>query len=587
MRQKLPVLIAQYQRQLRDKNSIKIAATLLISVAVLLLTNLGFIGSVWADEPKKANESAQELLPTPIPTESQVIANIQVLPTSMNLPPKEKSGEALVTFRNLTTDATISDIKLSSFTDADVNVEVESEPSSLQNLPPGGELAWILKLSNKEEDPTSGNVYLRVDYTSQKKEGNSHVVPQVASAFFQVSSREIVPGTDVKQLVDVKVETTLLNLDQQHPGKVYIIITNNSNRSFWLKRVQADAPDFIKFDEKFKKLDKTEFERVYEPPGLSFSLHQTEIIPIDVEAAKRVQPGKHLLAFTIEFGWDKAESVMTRKIVTTKEVNVGILGESTILQLLAVPTFLVVPGFLVVVTWGLLWKVGFKSKKDTGEFPLKFSKEPTDPEFWVVAITISILVISGYMLYYRDFLKTYGLEDIVIIWLFSVFMLGVGGYIFIVYGRIVYIRWHTPSEADKPIDILKKLHRQGLGVFVDCVNVRINQESRRAFVLEKKRHDRDTTWVGPPIRLKWKQEATDAFTEFKDKVKKQLEKDGPDNPGLLAKLLKQGVHSGYLEPQGIMDWIPTPPNSNDIQGVREVKTADMEPKGKSAVVEEV
>jgi hypothetical protein len=249
-----------------------------------------------------------------------------------------------------------------------------------------------------------------------------------------------------------------------------------------------------------------------------------------------------------------------------------VLGESTVLQLLGIPSFLVLPGFLVLVIWGLLWTMGVrKSKFDTGQFPLQFSQQPANPQFWVVAITFSIIILAIYIKFYPDFLRIYGLDDIVLIWLASALGLGVGGYLLIANWRIRHLQRRTPAEADEPIDILEKLDRQDLGVFLDIVNVNVkpgdNTQTRPAFLLQESRDDRTTSWVGPGVLVTFKPEADQPL---KDRIGEQIKHKR--NALALAILLREGLKKKVLE----VDWKPLDDSADAISSPYEVKTVDIQ-----------
>jgi hypothetical protein len=469
----------------------------------------------------------------------------------VELPPNREKVTVMLALHNTSSD-TFSEIQPFFFRDnSAANVNVDSDPisSAIQRLDPRADFAWKLQLYNDGQDPTSGTIYVEIKYKSQVQ-GGSQAVPRVAFASFKVKSQ------DIAELAEVHVNTTLESLEHEHPGKVYIVVTNKSNQSIAVKDILPAGPDFIVFEKK-------------EKVATTLSPRETYAFQIDVKADKRVQSGSHLLVFTIQFEWGDGQ---TRNLVATQNVKVGILGESVMLQLLGVPSFLVLPGFLVLVMWGLLWTIGLrKSKFDTGQFPLQFSQQPTNPQFWVVAITFSIVILAVYIRFYPDFLRVYGLDDIVLIWLVSAVFLGIGGYLLIATLRITYLRQQTPSETDEPIDILEKLDRQELGVFLDTVKVNVKPgdttQTRPAFLLQENRNDRVTSWVGPGILVTFKP-GTDQ--ELKDRIAEQIKHKR--NARVLAILLKEGLKKKVLD----ISWKPLEDSPDAISSPYEVKTADIQ-----------
>ena len=463
---------------------------------------------------------------------------IEVFPGTVDLPPGGGKAQALIIMRNPSPDVTAHSIRLTPFTTA--NIKSDIRPTEVQNVRPNSELAWTVDVWNEDKDPTSGTLYLRADYLLQIK-GQPEDVPRVSTASLAVTTQEI------KDIAEVKVETTLQTLEWQRPGKIHLIVNNKSNQTLSVRDVIAEGPSFIEFD-------KGQFAK----QGGQWSLppHQTGTISIDVRAKERVQPGKHLLVFTIPVTWENKRGgqgaaqpgggEQTRNIVVSEEVTVGVLGEATILALLAVPSFLVLPGVLILAAWGMLWKMGFlRPRSENREFPLEFGREPTNFRFWVAAITISIGVIFGYMWVYSDFLGTYGLRDIVLIWLLSVLLLGAGGYVAVTY----LARWlkarRTPSPRDKPIPVLRKLHRQGLGVLLNRARVPVKPkpggapETETAFIIQPPSEGEETVWVAPLFTILWK---AGADAKLKEPVEDERRPTG--DARALARALDEALSRG-------------------------------------------
>src|SRR5712692_9746939 len=555
----------------------RILKPMLMLLAFGLAARVAAVGLASVQAPPQPPEqifqpSPTKLQPEPVKVEPEAAARkltepsrglIEVLPSEVELPPNREKVTVMLALHNTSSD-TFSEIQPFFFKDnSAANVKVDSEPisSEIQRLDPRADLAWKLQLYNDGQDPTSGTIYVEIKYKSQVQ-GGSQAVPRVAFASFKVKSQ------DIAELAEVHVNTTLESLEHEHPGRVYIVVTNKSNQSIKVEDILPAGPDFIAFDSYFETRKNQQKDQKKEQE-LTLSPRQIRAFQIDVKADKKVQSGNHLLVFTIQLEWGDWQK---RNLVATQNVKVGVLGESVLLQLLGVPSFLVLPGFLVLVMWGLLWTMGLrKSKFDTGQFPLQFSQQPANPQFWVVAITFSMLILAVYIWFYPDFHRIYGLNDIVLIWLVSAIVLGVGGYLLIANLRIYYLRQQTPSETDEPIDILEKLDRQELGVFLDTVNVNVKPgdttQTRSALLLQESRDDRVTSWVGPGILVTFKP-GTDQ--QVKDRIAEQIKHKR--NARALAMLLKEGLKKKVLE----VAWKPLDGSPDAISSPYEVKTADIQ-----------
>jgi len=499
---------------------------------------------------------------------------VELVQPTPELPPNGQAT-ALLVVRN-TGAGTLRSIRVTAVINAAVALESNPPFDKALDLVAKGEFAWALTVSNKGDDQASGNVILRIDYS--QGEDAAKPVPQVAHAIIQVTSH------DSAAVAEVKMESTLESLDEQHPGKVYLLVTNKSDRSLTVSRDKIiwHKPSFIKITPDVP--DGTEGDRPEKTAPadalLKLSPNQMQVIPFDVGTLSKVQSGKHLLVAIVPLELGGVSPGRIRNITVTKEVQVGVIAESTVLKLLGIPSFLFIPGFIALIIWRLLWKGGlFRSKRDTGSFPIEIAENVLTAQFLVAAITISIPVIWLYILIVnRDFLGNYGLSDLVNIWMASVLLLGIGGYCLIIGGHRLQMGRITPSEKDEAIDMLWKLERQGLGVCLDQVEFpapeKGDQRIGSAFLLQKKSPERDTVWVGPAIEVRWEKGADQ---KLKDEVDIQRALGG--NPGKLAQCLgKAGktVHVGWKIPE---------PDSTGIAGPREIPTAGMKDIGVDCIVE--
>ena len=483
----------------------------------------------------------------------------------MELKPKDPSTAILILSN--TTTKTWSHVTVTPVTDEDLNVVGQPAFSDERTIAAGGELDWLVVVSNKTAAPNTGAIIFRIEY--RVCDGRRMGVPHVAYVTLPVGSR------NVSELAEVRVETALESLDAQHPGKVYLVITNKSNESLTVKQdeITWDKPNFIQIPARQSSAGTKN-----DAAPLVFAPRQTMTVSFDVGTADRVQSGKHLLVARVPFEWGGPANAQKRNVVVTKEIQVGVLGESALLKILAVPSFLMIPGFIGVIIWGVLWKWGlFKTRTDSGDFPLQFSEKPTNPQFWVAAITTSIPVILIYRwLVNPDVLGLYGLSDLVAIWLASVVFLGLGGYALIIGGRRLYLLWTTPSEKDKQLDILKKLERQGLEVFLPQVTFTRTgaAEPRRALLLQKKDNSRPRSWVGPKIRIVWHATAT---ADMKTAVNEERKLGG--SPGKIVEAIKRAGQSVELS------WKPN--EAQDVTELLEVETANLQFGNVDEVIEVV
>ena len=464
-------------------------------------------------------------------------------------------------------------------------------------LPPGQEAAISLEVSQGGEEALSGAIPFRVDYEINKS-------LRVVSAPLTVKSRE--PDA-VEKIADAQIKTALESLKEHEPGKIYLVLTNKSSAPITVGAITPTGPAFIRFG----TMQKTETGGI-QPPlvrlpffrsgsgeketfaeqqtfTLPFPLApgQTATVTIDVEARSRVRQGKHLLVFTIPLTWTLGGVPQARSLVVTQSVTVGVFGESEVLTALGVPSFLLLPGFLLVGTMGLLWRWGWlKRADDAGKFPLDLEWKSAD--FWLIAITLSLAIDSLYSLLWQfDLRDGYGFSDIVNVWLLSL-AIAIVAYTLWLRRRNVLLqraenrrkqqeeqtaqeaeeerrrveaewRRRTPAPGDDPITVLEKLALRGIGTTLPRVRL-FGHSGPVGYVLVADTES-GKILVAPAMEI-----TGDMDVETEASVTEERGKADP-SPARLAELLKP-AEPGKPPP---IAWQP----DQDLTGVREVEEDDI------------
>jgi succinate dehydrogenase hydrophobic anchor subunit len=219
---------------------------------------------------------------------------------------------------------------------------------------------------------------------------------------------------------------------------------------------------------------------------------------------------------------------------------------------LGVPSFLLLPGFLMVTTF-----LAFRKRLPFGS-PSTVTAKST--EFWLFAITLSLLaaflypIMTGVFGTSRDYLKGYEVKDVFQVWMGAVIS-GVVWWLgyeslrkFSAYLRNKYIeflkRRKTPSEKDSPTDVLRKLARAHVKFPLKQADVTISGKSERYFVLQQGQKGK-WVWVAPVMRWKWKRsDAKNRRGEF-DTALHEARKD--DKPETIANLFTQWEKENLIE----------------------------------------
>jgi hypothetical protein len=264
-----------------------------------------------------------------------------------------------------------------------------------------------------------------------------------------------------------------------------------------------------------------------------------------------------LIRFDVGF----KQAGLTRRAVAAAELSIGVLGESEILQALAVPSFLLLPGFLFLVTMMLLFQLKIRRPASLDAFPFD-AKAPT---FWIAAIWISILAAVAYpWIVGRDYLQGYGLDDILWVW----FLAGLAG-------AAVYFGWmrcvasadakkerdalaaaeeerqrvaaRTPASGDEPLEILRKLQRQGLNIVCERRTLRSGGTDLNVFLFQPEEPARTEIWVGPGMTYRFK----DATAPVRAELHRALNKAQPEDfdldeiVAILERAQKDAVANGF------------------------------------------
>lgn len=451
-------------------------------------------------------------------------AEVEVLPNSVELLPNGQETHVLVVLRN-TSETNLSAFKLSWLNDETIKISA-AEPLDLKGLAPHAETVWTLGFSQAGLDPVAGSVRIRIDY----QDGG---IPKVIAQSLPVKSREPVL---IDKYLDAKIETTLETLDSYHPGKIDLLLTNKLGRKVVLN-IGVSGPDFILFalnpkdckDESNAGAKVTDGRRAQrtERCNIEVGAYQTHAEVFDVGVKERVEPGKYLLTFGIAISPNETQST-AQSMVKSQVVEVGVLGESAILKLLGVPSFLLLPGSLLLLTLSLLSKYGpWKSTAEKGIAVI----EPGSAHFWLLSITLSGLMAAAFhIIFHSWYFVRYGLADLVYVWLVSVLL-----------GAAIYaaVRWvqlqHIPTEKDEPADVLRRLSWQRKGLKLDRYTIKDQKDSGSVFGIRKVPQDDKRIWISPAIKVSMSELSNQA-----DNAKKYIR---DDKPGRLAKLLRNTPRS--------------------------------------------
>jgi hypothetical protein len=277
---------------------------------------------------------------------------LSVTPNAVMLAPGEHM-QALVTARISAT--TVQTITLTAFTDAAINVEIDRPERT--GAPMLGDEAWNVSLTRAMAGRPTGTIYFRADYQTQESQGR--IVSSVITTSVDIQER--VPAT-IDTVITASLKTSIETLQDQQSRQIFVVVKNISTVPITVTRITSQTLPLI----------TATIEDIGE--GYRLEPQQSNPFSMTLTAGNAVQPGKHLLVVRVDAEWEKAGQRTTGSLVLDKDFTVGVFGESAILQATAIPSVMLLPGFLLVTTLILLIKASWKTEL----LQLDLKK----PEFW-------------------------------------------------------------------------------------------------------------------------------------------------------------------------------------------------------------
>jgi hypothetical protein len=445
-------------RALRRRRILRVFVAL-FAIAVALVT----LEPVAADTP----DLTVDVLPSPIVFDPW---------------PSRATVTAVVIVRNPTSN-TFGDVQLNWFTSDPVEIapvgisSVEIPPSApplkLGALLPGSDVAVKLHVLPTGADIVSGTLNLEIDFSKSASGTTPGAWRVVTLAVPEMTRNEEL----VAQEVTAQIQAGSQPINAQQPSQAFVIVTNKSRTVVTVMRPMTTSPDYLHLK---VSPDDQSTATVTLDPGSAVAFQFSASVDSD-----RAVDGKHLVLFTIPVIWQADRISRSGTVSASYEADVQLLGETQALGALGVPTFLLIPGFLFVsvLVFLLQYIPAGQDQKTAPPLP-----SPTAPIFWVAAVTLSILAASIYPLlsqwiYHeaRDYLASYGMNDVIRVW-FGAILLGLITYamffLVFVWGVPAYKAWRKQEEAkariiratDEELVVLKKLTRLSPGLSLTPYN---------------------------------------------------------------------------------------------------------------------
>ncbi|HLA80365.1 MAG TPA: hypothetical protein VJP78_01865 [Thermoleophilia bacterium] len=465
---------------------------------------------------------------------------IQVVPEALELGAGEAAAVQVV-LRN-TSDKSVSNLALSLINNTEL--EIKTEAPSGDRLAPGEATFWVLQVTQGEGALDSGVIHLHLDYRwIDEDTGSRNPIPGVLFGTLTVTTPQVRALAEIAQ---VEVKSTIAAISAQKPGFIHLIVENKLDTPLQMESIAPQGPAFIMLDTPQSAIE------------LPLAPREKRVLSIQVQPTDIVQPGKHLVVFSIDLTWREGGRMEAGTLVASHEMELGVFGESQILTLLGIPSLFLLPGFLMIVAFRMLWG-RTKTEAERNTFFLK----PNSTDFWFVAISLSLLVALLYppatgliLRARRNYLEGYGLYDIFVLW-FGSLLLSAGFYLAYdglraLRARFVQLRMAktVPTTLDDPAETLRKLAHNKLNLKRERALVRVEDTEYAVFLLQNRIGGQTEFWVAPRIYIR-NRNALDEGTE--QEVYDLLDR-GDDIEGFLDLLM-------HLR----LAWDPDWPEKNPIQ----------------------
>lgn len=484
-----------------NKKALDLLASLIRYLVVVVLVIFVLLGSYSTTKAEEQNVS------------------LEIFPSVIHLYPN-KSVDVVIILRNSTT-FWLQNIQLNWYTDGVVDVEVE--PYSENNLQPNGSLALNVRISQKSGSDQLGNLYFKISYI-QTTIDNASSLPGIVIGKLEIQETPLV---SVEKIAEVKIETALNQVEEQKQGQIFLVIHNLSDIPITINEISSFGPNFINVSvDGFKA-------------GQVISPQTTQTYNVNINTRDTIQTGPQKVIFKVDITWIKYGRVNLGSLSASQTINTAIIGESDILKLLGIPSFLFLPGFLILTTVLTLWKRVFPKPVANFEFTL--------PEFALISITLSLLAAIAYPQITaivsnqpRNYLQAYGLKDVFQVWFGSV-AFGLVVWIALSGGTSLWQRYRkfqkdslqrkkdaelTPTQSDPPLVVLNKMEINGVKYPPYEVDVNIDGKPSQYFVVIPAAEGKNVVWVSPTIVLQPKMDSALDNQQYQDQRQsflKQLE----------------------------------------------------------------
>lgn len=417
-----------------------------------------------------------------------------------------------------TSDADFADVELRWVAANDVTIErvdgdgsadpVEDGRIELDPIPSGSERAVVLRVTRGPDARVPGTIRFRLEFD------DGVAAHHVETADLSLALRNAAVSAGFFTAI---VSTTVTELQEHRDGAFFVKVDNTSDEALQISRISVELPAGVRlcFASKCSEDERLDVAPDALPAGGSIAPHQSAIYRMEATALDAVQPGPARMVFVVEA--DNDDPSYAKRQVVEKDVTLSILGETTFLTVVGVPSFLLLPGFLLLVGARLArsWQAGAPAADAPGPVNKGGFDLPTG-QFWALAVSLSLVAMLVYPLitglfgptHRRSYVDGYGLTDIRNVWLGAMAIgLVVGGFpAFVRWVRTTLATRKVPTGRDDARAVLARLARVGSPTTLRQVRFSHEGAVVQGFVAYELPDG--ALWVVPPIGVQLSASAT-------------------------------------------------------------------------------
>jgi len=335
----------------------------------------------------------------------------------------------------------IARAKLDLIAPAGIDVTIVRSP----RLPSSGDLTWRVDVGGNGAAPSPAKLVVLATYGTS---GTGPPSPAVAAGTLAITLQPPVAAASALKTALVPGDGIV---DELNPLDAQLLIENPTRRAVDVDGIATVAPAYV-------RIAPAAALRASIPPG------GTARIPLHITSASAV-PGTYALVVGFHARYRGAKTAESG--VVQGKITVGVPGAGEAMQFLGIPSLLLLPGALVIITF-------------TSVFTLLMRRAAIDwkqPWLLVLAVVLSFgaallypIVTRHYLGIAHDYLRGYDLRDVISIWMGSIV---IGAAFACALAAVLKVqRWLddraarrltaeerrlNPSTDDKPLDVLRKL----------------------------------------------------------------------------------------------------------------------------------